>query len=100
MLLANEGKSPDGKQIFSKKTAHQVLSIMSTCGLYNDSGRHLVRSGIPSKSSVSGYILAAVPGKAGIATFSPCVNHKGTSVRGELMLADMSERMHWHFADR
>ncbi len=99
-LLANLGKDPDtGKQIISAETCQITLAIMATCGLYDETGTHMVRTGIPAKSGVSGYILAAVPHKAGVTTLSPRVNRKGNSIRGEIMLAQLSKEMNWHFAD-
>jgi len=97
MLLANKGKTPNGEQIITEATVQQVLSIMATCGMYNESGAHLVRTGMPAKSGVSGLIVACVPGKAGIATYCPRVNRKGTSIRGELMLQHLSKALGWHF---
>jgi len=97
-LLANSGKDSSGKEIISKQMAGQVLSIMATCGLYNETGTHMVRTGMPAKSSVSGYILATVPGIAGIATASPRVNKRGTSLRGEIILEHLANELNWHFA--
>ena len=97
-LLANGGKNPSGEQIISLATATQAVSIMATCGLYNESGAHLVKTGMPAKSSVSGYLFAVVPGVGGVATFSPKVNRKGTSVRGAIMLEEISKELNWHFA--
>ncbi|MDQ2993390.1 MAG: glutaminase A [Pseudomonadota bacterium] len=98
LLLANGGKNPMGEQIISIDTVRCVLSVMVTCGLYNESGTHMVRTGLPAKSGVSGYILAAALNQAGIAVLSPRVNAKGTSVRGEIMLEQVSKAMGWHFA--
>lgn len=98
-LLANLGKDPDThEQIISPETCQITLAIMATCGLYDETGTHMVRTGIPAKSGVSGYILASVAGKAGIVTLSPRVNAKGNSIRGELMLEMLSKKMNWHFA--
>ena len=66
---------------------------MSTCGLYNQTGTHMVRTGLPAKSGVSGYILASALGQAGIAVISPRVNAKGTSIRGAIMLEHLSKAM-------
>ncbi len=99
MLLANNGIDLNGKRIISHETVKQVLAIMATCGLYNESGTHLVRTGMPAKSSVSGFILAVAMRQAGIAVFSPRVNPKGTSIRGELILEYLSTQLAWHFAD-
>lgn len=99
MLLARNGLDLNGKRVISHQTIKQVLSIMATCGLYNESGAHLVRTGMPAKSGVSGLIVAIAMRQAGVAVFSPRVNDAGTSVRGELILEYLSAQMAWHFAD-
>jgi glutaminase len=71
---------------------------MMTCGLYNESGEHLVRTGMPAKSGVSGYIVAAVPGCAGITTMAPLVNEKGNSIKGEIILEYIAKELDWHLA--
>ena len=96
-ILANRGRNIKGEQIISEETVRLVVTIMATCGLYNESGTHLLRTGMPAKSSVSGFILATSLDRAGIAAFSPRVNCKGTSVRAEMMLKALSEDMGWHF---
>lgn len=98
MLLANKGLSPEGIRVLSEETVCSVVSIMATCGLYNESGAHLVRTGLPGKSSVSGLILACALGHGGIVVASPRVNPKGTSIRGEIMLTHISKALGWHFA--
>ncbi|HAT1820348.1 TPA: glutaminase A [Legionella pneumophila] len=98
-LLANRGQDPDtGEQILSTETCKITLAIMATCGLYDETGTHMVKTGMPAKSGVSGYTIAVVPGKAGIVVLSPRVNAKGNSIRGELMLEGLSKAMNWHFA--
>ena len=97
MLLANLGKNEKGEQVISKQTAQAVVSIMATCGLYNESGAHLVKTGMPAKSAVSGLIVAVAPKQAGIAVYSPKVNKKGTSIRGAMMLEYVSQHLDWHF---
>lgn len=98
MLLANQGKNAAGEQVISVETARHVVSIIATCGLYNESGTHLVRTGMPAKSGVSGVILAVVPNYGGVAVMSPRVNRKGTSIRGSMILETLSREMDWHFA--
>ena len=71
---------------------------MATCGLYDETGTHMVRTGMPAKSGVSGYTVAVVPGKAGIVGLSPRVNAKGNSIRAEIMLEELSKKLNWHFA--
>ncbi|WP_437178500.1 glutaminase A [Legionella quinlivanii] len=98
-MLANGGRDPiTNEQIISAETCKITLAIMATCGLYDETGTHMVRTGIPAKSGVSGYTIASLPGKAGIVVLSPRVNSKGNSIRGELMLEGLSRAMSWHFA--
>ncbi|MGQ3889405.1 glutaminase A [Legionella sp. CNM-1927-20] len=98
-LLANAGRDPfTNEKIISPETCKITLAIMATCGLYDETGTHMVKTGMPAKSGVSGYTIAVVPGKAGIAVISPRVNSKGNSIRGEIMLQKLSEEMNWHFA--
>ncbi|HAT1849596.1 TPA: glutaminase A [Legionella pneumophila] len=98
-VLGNKGQDPDtGEQILSIETCKITLAIMATCGLYDETGTHMVKTGMPAKSGVSGYTIAVVPGKAGIVVLSPRVNAKGNSIRGEIMLEGLSKAMNWHFA--
>jgi glutaminase len=98
MILANGGRNHNHEQVISPDTTRTVVAVMSTCGLYNQTGTHMVRTGLPAKSGVSGYILASALGQAGIAVISPRVNAKGTSIRGAIMLEHLSKAMGWHFA--
>jgi glutaminase len=98
-VLANGGLRPgSGERLLSKQTVAIVVSIMATCGMYDESGNYLVATGMPAKSGVSGVIVAVVPGIAGVAVSSPRVNEKGGSVRGHMILRELSRRLGWHFA--
>lgn len=98
-LLANGGIVPGGtERVLSKRSVAVAVSIMATCGMYNESGNYLVATGMPAKSGVSGVIVAVVPGRAGIAVASPRLNDKGGSVRGHIMLRELSRELGWHFA--
>lgn len=98
MLLANGGLAPDGTRVISEKTSNCVVSIMATCGLYDESGMHLVRTGMPAKSGVSGLVVAVATGRGGVAVSSPLLNNKGGSVRGHMILQSLSTELDWHFA--
>ncbi|MDP1602442.1 MAG: glutaminase A [Legionella sp.] len=98
-ILANAGEDPfTGQRVISRETCKITLAIMATCGLYDETGTHMVKTGMPAKSGVSGYTIAVMPGKAGIVVLSPRVNTKGNSIRGEIMLEGLSKLMNWHFA--
>lgn len=98
MLLANGGVAPDGTRVISETTSNQVVSIMATCGMYNESGMHLVTTGLPAKNAISGLIIAVAIGRAGVATFSPRLNPRGTSIRGHIVLNSIAQQLDWHFA--
>jgi glutaminase len=87
--LANSGVQPKTqKSILKKETVPDVLSLMFTCGMYDTSGEWAYTIGLPSKSGVSGGVLTVVPGKMGIATYSPLIDDHGHSVRGVKALAE------------
>ena len=89
--LANGGKNPvTGKQIMRVDNVPDVLAVMATAGLYDDSGRWLYHTGLPAKSGVGGGIIAVSPGKFGIAVVSPPLDAAGNSVRAQKAIADIS----------
>ncbi len=93
-MIASGGRSViSGEKVLEKETVFTLLGLMSTCGLYNESGEFSVRVGLPGKSGVSGGILVAVPGRMGIGVFSPALNAKGNSVAGIKALELLSEKL-------
>ncbi|MGE3319052.1 MAG: glutaminase A [Candidatus Berkiella sp.] len=98
MLLANGGLAPDGTRVISERTCNTVVAIMATCGMYDESGMNLVKTGMPAKSGVSGVIVALATGRGGVAVCSPRLNEKGGSVRAQQILAHVSNELDWHFA--
>lgn len=81
--LAHDGVVPgSGERVLSELAARQVLSVMMTCGMYDDAGEWVTSVGLPGKSGISGGIIAAVPGRCGIAAYSPRLDKHGSSVRG------------------
>jgi len=98
-VLATGGSRPgSGQRVLGKATVAIIVSLMATCGMYNESGNYLIATGMPAKSGVSGVIVAVVPGIAGIAVYSPRLNDKGGSVRGHIILREVSRRLGWHLA--
>ncbi len=92
--LANGGKNPvSGKKVLENKYVPNVLAVMATAGLYDDSGKWLYRTGLPAKSGVGGGILAVSPGRFGIAVISPPLDAAGNSVRAQNAIADISNAL-------
>ena len=92
--LANAGKNPvTGKQVAKASNVPPVLAVMSTAGLYDDSGKWLYHTGLPAKSGVGGGIIAVSPGKFGIAVISPPLDKAGNSVRAQKAIADISNAL-------
>jgi glutaminase len=92
--LANGGKNPvTGKQVMKTDNVPEVLAVMATAGLYDDSGKWLYRTGLPGKSGVGGGIIAVSPGRFGIAVVSPPLDEAGNSVRAQKAIADISNAL-------
>lgn len=92
--LANGGKNPvTGKKVLSSEHIAEVLAVMATAGLYDDSGQWLYKTGLPAKSGVGGGIIAVSPGKFGIAAISPPLDPAGNSVRAQKAIADISNAL-------
>lgn len=93
-VLANGGKDPNtNRRLIQKDVVTTVLAIMTTCGLYNGSGKFLVNAGVPAKSGVSGGIMAVVPGKMGIGVYSPALDKNGNSIVGMKILEELSKSL-------
>jgi glutaminase len=81
--LANNGVNPvTGVVALQSKYVPRLLSVMSTCGMYDYSGSWIFNVGMPAKSGVGGGIVAVLPGQFGLGVFSPRLDEKGNSVRG------------------
>src|SRR6185437_10938174 len=92
--LADGGMNPvTGEQVVSPTVCGPVLAALASAGLYERSGDWLFEVGLPGKSGVSGGIVTVVPGKGGLAMFSPRLDEAGNSVRGQLAVRDLSHAL-------
>jgi len=92
--LANGGVNPvTKKKVVSPETVMYTLPVMSTAGLYDDSGIWFYNAGVPAKSGVGGCLIAVVPGKFGIAVVSPPLDKAGNSVKGQLAIKYIIEQL-------
>jgi glutaminase len=81
--LANRGVNPiTGARALEARYVENVLSVMSTCGMYDYAGEWVYTVGLPAKSGVSGGVVAVLPGQLGIGVFSPRLDNRGNSARG------------------
>lgn len=96
--IACGGANPrTGRRVFSQEVAQRLLSVMTTCGMYDAAGDWVTAVGMPAKSGVGGGILAVLPGQLGIGVYSPRLDEHGNSVRGvdtcEHLSADLGLHM-------
>lgn len=96
--LANGGANPiTGERVLQPSNVDEVLSVMTTCGMYDYAGEWVYRVGLPAKSGVSGGILAVLPGQLALAAFSPPLDERGNSVRGVAFCEAISDELELHF---
>jgi glutaminase len=95
--LANGGVNPaTGERAMEREVVDRVLSVMTTCGMYDSAGEWVVDVGMPAKSGVAGGVLAVLPGQLGIAVYSPPLDPHGNSVRGIEVCRQVSEDLSLH----
>jgi len=98
--LANGGVNPVTKEaVIDEAVARITMSVMATCGMYDDSGEWMVRVGLPAKSGVGGGIVAVQSGEAGLGVYSPPLDARGNSVRGVAAIRRLSEVFRMHLFD-
>ncbi len=96
--LATGGTNPITREpILRRSNVDEVLSVMTTCGMYDYAGEWVYRVGLPAKSGVAGGILAVLPGQLAIGVFSPPLDARGNSVRGVAVCEALSEELGLHF---
>jgi glutaminase len=96
--LATGGVNPVTRdRVIHSHNVDEVLSVMTTCGMYDYAGEWVYRVGLPAKSGVAGGILAVMPGQLAIGVFSPRLDRRGNSVRGVAVCEAMSNDLELHF---
>lgn len=96
--LADNGVNPRTRErALSAPMTERVLSVMTTCGMYNAAGDWVTTVGLPAKSGVGGGIIAVLPGQLGISVYSPRLDSHGNSVRGVAACRELSRRLELHF---
>ena len=99
--LANRGINPvTGEQVMTPYAISRTLSVMTSSGMYDFAGEWIYRVGIPAKSGVGGGILAALPARLGIGSYSPRLDGHGNSVRGIKVCEALSSHYGLHMLNR
>lgn len=84
--LANAGKNPvNGRGVVKPEVSQTLQTLMSTDGLR--------RVGMVSVSGKAGCIIAVVPGRFGLAVYSPPLDAAGNSVRGQRAIKYLSQAL-------
>jgi glutaminase len=73
---------------------------MTSSGMYDYAGEWIYRIGIPAKSGVGGGILAALPARLGLGSYSPRLDSHGNSVRGIRVCEALSAHYDLHMLNR
>jgi glutaminase len=95
--LANGGRHPQtGERAFGEDGVQRILSVMTTCGMYDGSGAWVDQVGPPAKSGVSGGIFAVLPGQLGLCVYSPRLDERGNSVRGVAACRALAAELELH----
>jgi glutaminase len=99
--LANRGVNPvTGEQVMTSYAISRTLSVMTSSGMYDYAGEWIYRVGIPAKSGVGGGILAALPARLGLGSYSPRLDSHGNSVRGIKVCEALSAHYDLHMLNR
>jgi glutaminase len=99
--LANRGINPvTGEQVMTPYAISRTLSVMTSSGMYDYAGEWIYRVGIPAKSGVGGGILAALPARLGLGSYSPRLDSHGNSVRGIRVCEALSLHYDLHMLNR
>jgi glutaminase len=93
-VFANNGVHPiSGKKLMSSANVSRVLAVMTTAGLYENSGQWAYQVGLPAKSGVGGGIIAVSPGEFSVAVFSPKLDDAGNSIRAQKAIDYIAEKL-------
>ncbi|GAA4772826.1 MULTISPECIES: glutaminase [Flavobacterium] len=91
-FFANEGVTLNGKEILNRSQIKRMNALMQSCGFYDESGEFTYRVGLPGKSGVGGGIVAMLPKKFIVSTWSPRLNSNGNSELGMFALEQLTTK--------
>ena len=91
-VFANRGNCLQNNPYLDINQIKRINAIMLTSGFYDEAGEFAFEVGLPGKSGVGGGIVALLPNKFCVATWSPGLNKKGNSKLGMLALEKLTTR--------
>lgn len=92
--IANKGMNPvTRKQVFAAELAPKIVSLIATVGFYQHTGDWMYTAGIPAKTGVGGGVMGVMPGMFGICAFAPPLDEAGNSVKAQLAIQYIMNRM-------
>lgn len=89
-LYINRGKCKRDITHLNINQIKRVNALMLTCGFYDEAGEFAFEVGLPGKSGVGGGIVALLPNKFCVTTWSPGLNKKGNSAKGMAALEQLT----------
>lgn len=89
-IFMNRGKCQRDNTYLTLTQVKRINALMLTCGFYDEAGEFAFEVGLPGKSGVGGGIIALLPDKFCVATWSPGLNTKGNSKLGMKALEQLT----------
>ena len=89
-MFINQGKCRKNNIFLTTGQVKRINALMLTCGFYDEAGEFAFEVGLPGKSGVGGGIVALLPNRFCVATWSPGLNDKGNSKLGMLALEKLT----------
>ncbi|MGB5818339.1 MAG: glutaminase [Saonia sp.] len=91
-MFMNRGECLQNNKYLNLDHVKRINAIMLTCGFYDEAGEFAFEVGLPGKSGVGGGIVALLPNKFCVTTWSPGLNKKGNSKLGMLALEQLTTK--------
>jgi glutaminase len=92
LFLADRGRSLGP---LDEPTVRRVNAVLLTGGMYNAAGDIAYRVGLPAKSGIGGGIVAVMPGRGVVSTWSPPLDETGNSLGGVVAIEEFARLAGW-----
>jgi len=95
--LAGGGVCPTtNERVFQSVDVSNCLSMMSSCGMGDSSGKLQFNLGFPCTTGSSGFVIMVVPNLGGFAAYSPRLDLENNSVFGVHFFTAITKAFHLH----